>query len=648
MSDNGKYDLGIRTVYPGGIVRANDHNRMGREVSNRTLRGSPDFMVSRVGNGTTIRSHNNEYGHPFRVFQFESNLFVNNGSVFHGGAGTMIADRRILPPSPKDPDVECDDGTNTSISRGGEYTIEIKPAMNMDGDLLVTEADWATGKRASSGDANLFVFCFPIGDLSETRYVWMDMSESTPKIRYSTKEGEGNPKTNAFDASQGVCIASILKGSGIIVQSVFGDIYDPIKRDTAKHPFKVELKSDGTGVTVNEGRVYGYNINNWWNSGNKEAEAIGEPGAVLWDSLKTYYLASNTTTSSGSSGSSGSNSGQLGSSNLPNGGSGSAYTGAPAGNNASITGSGSSSSSSGSSSSSSGSSSASAFVLNQNNQYCKWYDDPDSIDKDFPGTTSNDFSVYLYLHRDIRLGSQIYGAEFKPQGTNIKPQDPTDIEIQCTWQVRLGFGKTRDLLSKKYDTEKPSDYKTNAAVGVGSYRMDGWKCDRFGAVGCDNGFGNDFSSTDVATQDPDSVLGPDLTSTPADEDTNCCSSNIISYDNVTLKQGEYEYHLQLKKEYLSRIYSFWHGGSQYYEIARIVANLKKDENGNVVQEDDPTTGKKKDVITSRTVRQFLKSDFFFYPPADAYFSAVLTKVTLTGGNHTSDFTEPGGGTSTSV
>lgn len=570
MSNYGVFDNGIRSVQPGAPVRSLDHNRMGREVSYRSVRGSPDVMASKVGNGTTLRTHNNEFGHPFRVFQVESFLFVNNGSVFHAGAGTMIADRRVLPPNPKEPtDTTCDDGTNTQVSRGGEYIIDIQYAKDMYGEFLVTDAEWTAGVRKSSGDKDLHVFCFPIGSLSETKYVWMDMSGPTPKIKYSY--------TDEFAPVNGVCIASILKDSGIIVQSVFSDIYDPIKKST--HPFKVTLKQDKSGVVIGEGRAYGYNVNNWWNSGNKEAEAIGEPGAVLWDSLKTYYLETPAS--------------------------------APAGNK--------------------------NFLLDANGQSCKWYSDNDSIDANFPGTTSSDWSVYLYLYRDIRLGSQIYGAEFKPQGQNIKPQDPFDVEVQCTWQVRIGFTKTRNLLAKKYDTEKPSDYKTNSSVGRGSYRMDGWKCDRFGAVGCDSGYGADYiGSSDYVLVGEGTVLGPDLTETPAADDTNCCSSNIVVYDNVTLSQNGYEYHLKLKKEYLNRIYSFWSGGGQYYEIARIVAKLKTDKDGNVVKvKDKDGNDTNEDEVESRSVRQFLRSDFFFYPPADAYFSAVLTKVTLENGDETS-------------
>jgi hypothetical protein len=117
-----------------------------------------------------------------------------------------------------------------------------------------------------------------------------------PKLRYleySVYEEQGL-------SAKSVTIATVLANTGQVLQSVEGSIYQPNKAPEAgfslpnipsiptmgvgsyNHPFKVEAVTGG--IRIEEGRVLGYNMLEWWNLDDYEQNFINkQEGAVKWD-----------------------------------------------------------------------------------------------------------------------------------------------------------------------------------------------------------------------------------------------------------------------------------------------------------------------------------------------------------------------------
>lgn len=158
------------------------------------------------------------------------------------------------------------------------------------------------------------------------------------------------------------------------------------------------------------------------------------------------------------------------------------------------------------------------------------------------------------------------------------------------------------------------------------------------AAGSDNGTGDDTSGnapTDMPTTPTTTIdlsAGVDGTSTTkytTDKDTEFTATIKLPTGDATIK-------LTSRQSYYSGL--LWSTGEIYIPIAKLEKSTPKDKDGKDIVGDD---GKPVVVIN---VIQYLKSDFFFYPPMDNSFRFWNSRViSLEATNPTTDL-EPNGGT----
>lgn len=246
--------------------------------------------------------------------------------------------------------------------------------------------------------------------------------------------------------------------------------------------------------------------------------------------------------------------------------------------------------------------------------------DPDTLPYD-AGTHPRDWDKgnSMYFNDGVTRGRYYnFNPSMMPNGTNIDPlwnpdknpstlpntenevDDQTSPAYNCRWKVTINMATTANFkkMSSNEVEVAPAEGQTEGSIRRaskrrGSYSMGGWSKNRQGAyIGpADYPEGYEFFTQFYPT---------------------------FMQDDGDIQElgGTEEVGRKMAQAYLSTAngvyaYSFWEGGDHYIEVARISASGEVTEN--------MKTGSK-ELLSLTKVKQFLRSDYFFYPPADAYWT----------------------------